>query len=185
MENKYGAFQQTTEDRKFMSMYYNSIIASRKFKENLKNGIKKPDPKHQEFEYEIMKNWDDYLIEAGRATPTKQMTADKWGLANMAFGFLQEDEDIEFKLLDSQKRIAGIKDGDTFYEVKVTRHKSPQVAEGEVVVAKKLNPFVEKLAEKLEEQYPVVVVKNNQITVEDDNKVHTSVKITKKKSRLF
>ena len=35
MENKYGAFQQTTEDRKFMSMYYNSIIASRKFKENL------------------------------------------------------------------------------------------------------------------------------------------------------
>ena len=62
---------------------------------------------------------------------------------------------------------------------------SPQVEEGEVIVAKKLNPFVEKLAEKLEEQYPVVVVKNNQITVEDDNKVHTSVKITKKKSRLF
>ena len=33
MENKYGAFQQTTEDRKFMSMYYNTIITGRKFKE--------------------------------------------------------------------------------------------------------------------------------------------------------
>lgn len=185
MTHKYGAFKGTTEDRMFMTMYFNNIISGRKFKQNLKKGIKNAGPKNQEFDYEINKVWQDYLIETGRANPKVKANVDKWSIANTAFNILKADKNIIFKLIDPDKRIGAIIYKDTFFEVRVVGHKKPQTTSSNRIIGSNLTPFIENLVAQFEPEYTIVIVKNNQITVEDTNHTQTSIKITKKKTRLF
>lgn len=182
---KRNSFSRSTEDLVFMSQYYNDVTSLRRFKQVLKKGLTNSGPNHQEFETELFKSWNDYLVDVGRATPSAQKIADKWGIAAEVFNVLQDDKDIEFRIIDPDKRIGAIRFDGVFYEVSVTRHKKPLVDPGQVVIAKKLHDYISRLADAMSEQYQIVMIKNNQVTIEDNEGTQTSVKIVRKKVNLF
>lgn len=182
----YELFKRANGDRLFMSKYYHNIIGTKHFKDNLsKEKISKPDKATQEFDFEINKSWDEFLIESGRATQTEKQVATKYSLAAEAFAILSDMENVNFKIINQTKFIGAVREDDKDYQVNVVQHKKPQVDPGQVAVAKNLKDYVQNLAEELENNYAVVLIKNNQITVEDDNGNQSSIKITKKTDRLF
>lgn len=182
----YELFKNANNDRLFMSQYYHNIIGTKHFLDSVKEEkILKPGKSVQEYDFEISKSWEAFLIETGRASATEKQIADKYSLASDAFAILADMDDVNFKILDQSKFIGAIKEESADFQVSVVKHRTPQVASGNVIVAKSLKDYIKDLAEGLEQNYAVVQIKNNLITVEDDNKNQSSIKITKKKSRLF
>lgn len=179
----YEKFSKATEDRKFMSMYYHNIVATKRFSNALKNGIKSRGvTRQQEFEDIIMSTWNDYLVDTGRALPSEKAISDKEGLKREVFSFLSEVDEIEFRVDQEGGNKGAVKYGEIFYEVSITKHKNPPVKDLEV--AEKLNPFIENLSENLMERYSVVRIKNNAITIDVDGS-QTTVNFTRKKVKLF
>lgn len=184
MDNGIELFKRAKEDRRFMTMYYNAIINSDHFKKVLNKGVRPTGkPRQQEFETEIMKTWNAYLIEVGRATPEEVGLGIKHTLIGRTFNILQEDSSIEFQIIDEDKNIGAVKNGKTFYEVKAVKHKKPQV--NDLEVGTKLNKFIENLSEKLSEEYNLIRIKNNAITIVTDEDKQVSVTIVRKKRNLF
>lgn len=181
----YKFLEKASEDRKFMTSYFTNIISSNRFKGILKKGVSNPGHKRQEFENEIFATWGEYLIDTGRALPSEKSIADKWSVAREAFDVLSGIKDIEFKIIDSNKYVGAIREKDVDYEVSVTRHTKPVVEPGKIEVAQNLKDFISVLGDGLSNSYSVVRIKNNMVTVEDDNKNQTTVKITRKKVKLF
>lgn len=171
------------EDRKFMSMYYNAIISTKRFSNALTKGIVNSGKvRQQEYEDIIFGAWNDYLVESGRALPSEKVIADKEGLRREAFDILSKLDGIEFNVIDPVKNIGAVKFEDVFYEVSLTKHKKPAVQELEV--ANKLNSYIEEFAEKLSEHHSLIRIKNNAVTVDDDGS-QTTVNFTRKKTKLF
>lgn len=183
----YNKFSNATEDKVFLSSYYNSLISNKKFKNAIRDGIKNGNNKTQFFEDEINRAWHNYLIETGRATSTQEKALDKWSIASKVFEILEEVEldNFTFRIIDPKKYIGAIKVASQFYEVKVVRHTKSQTPDGNVVVAKELFPFIKELADKLSDVYSLMIIKNNQITIETEDKEQLSIKVTKKKQVLF
>lgn len=182
-DNGREVFVRAKEDRKFMTMYFNDITSSKHFLSVLKNGIRpNGNSWQQEFEQEIFETWNNYLVEAGRAEPAEVAIADKTSFIRKVFGFLEEDDSIDFRIIDHKKNIGAVKLGEVFYQVGVVKHKKPAV--NELEVGTKLNDFVQTLSEKLSEEYSLIRIKNNAITI-DNNGEQTSVTIVKKKVKLF
>lgn len=183
----YNKFSNATEDKIFLTEYYNNLVQTSNFKKALQEGLKKGGRHHQQFEGEISKSWATYMVETGRSTPTKEKVLSKWGMAADAFNILEKikDDKYAFKIINADKHVGAIKYGDIYFEVSITQHKQPQNPNGDVIVANKLNSFIQELADGLSELYSLVVIKNNQITVETNEQKQLSVKITKKKQKLF
>ena len=182
----YELFKNANSDRLFMSQYYHNIIGTKHFTDSVaQEKILKPGKSVQEYDFEIAKSWDAFLIETGRASATEKQIADKYSLANDAFAILADMEDIDFKIINQSKYVGAIREEKADFEVNVVKHRTPQVASGGVIVAKSLKDYIKDLAEGLEQNYAVVQIKNNLITVEDENKNQSSIKITRKKTRLF
>lgn len=182
-KNMNTLFDKAPEDRKFMEMYYNGITNSSHFKKVLKSGVRSTGKLHQqEFESEIQKTWNLYLYETGRATPEEAAVLDKGSLFASVMSTL-EDGDFETRVLDTAKSIGAIRYKDFDYEIRVTKHKKPQVSE--VSVGKKLNDYINPLVERLSEEYSIMKVQNSIITMEDNDGNQTSVKFGKKKVKLF
>lgn len=181
----YALFKKAKEDRRFMTLYYNEVTSTNHFNKVMKQGVIKPKSNHQEFEGEIFDLWDQYLIDSGRATPQEKQIADKWSVARAAFDILSGLDLIEFKILDAKKYIGAIKEDGIYFQVTITRHNKPVVESGIVDVAANVKDYVRDFADKLSDLYSVVKIKNNQVTVEDDNQNQTSIKITRKKEVLF
>lgn len=176
-------FKKATEDRKFMSMYYMDITKTKRFEKALKNGIKSSGKiRQQEFEDIIFSSWNTYLIDTGRAQPSEKLAADKESFRREVFSLLEDLKDIEFKVLDEAKGIGAIKFEDSYFEVKVTKHKKKAVEKLEI--ADKVNPFVAELGEKLSVRFSIVRLKNNALTIEVDNQ-QTTINFTKKRQKLL
>lgn len=178
----YGVFEKAVEDRKVLSMYYFEVIKSRRFKKNLKDGVEVTGERVQEYETEIKNSHDEYLMENGYVRPSRQKLADKWGLLSKTFDILEDDESIDFQIVDRKRYIGAIKTSKGNYQVSISQHRKPV----EPFIAEKLYPHVSNLGEKLiNEGHSIVFIKNNQITIEGEDGGHTSIKITKKKEKLF
>lgn len=179
----YAKILRAKEDRKFMSMYYNAIISTKRFSNALTKGIKNSgEPRQQEYEDIIFSAWNDYLVESGRALPSEKAIADKEGLRREVFDILSKLGGIEFNVIDLVKNVGAVKFGDVFYEVSLTKHKKPAVQKLEI--ASKLNSYIEEFAEELSKHHSLIRVKNNAITVENDGS-QTTINFTRKKKKLF
>lgn len=178
----YAKMLRAKEDRKFMSMYYNAIISTKRFSNALTKGIKNSgEPRQQEYEDIIFRAWNDYLVENGRALPSEKAIADKEGLRREVFDILSKLGGIEFDVIDLVKNVGAVKFDDVFYEVSLTKHKKPVVQKLEV--ANKLNSYIEEFAEELSKHHSLIRIKNNAITVDDGGQ--TTINFTRKKKKLF
>lgn len=179
----YAKMLRAKEDRKFMSMYYNAIISTKRFSNALTKGIKNSGkPRQQEYEDIIFSAWNDYLVESGRALPSEKAIADKESLRREVFDILSKLGGIEFNVIDLVKNVGAVKFEDVFYEVSLTKHKKPVVQKLEI--ASKLNSYIEEFAEELSKHHSLIRVKNNAITVESDGN-QTTINFTRKKKKLF
>lgn len=163
------------------------IVSSPDFKRVLKGGFKTkkgPSLQNQAFDSFVMTVWDSYLIEKGYRDGSDG-TIGKFSLANKVFTYLREIPGLEFSILDRKKGIGAIRPegGKNDYEVTVTKHRKKAVFEK--TVADKLPVFVQELVDKMLPDFDIVMIKSNQITIEGSEGEQLSVKLTRKKSRLY
>lgn len=187
---KYGSdlFSKAEGDRELMGLYFRKIASSNKLDRVIKNKEipQSKKGKTQYFNDLVSSSLSEYMVVTGRdATTTSKIAEEKMGVARKLFGFLEELDSLEFKVLDDAKLIGAIKVDEDFYEIKFTKHRDSGDVNQKLNTVKNTKKHIEDIAEFLLESYNVVTIKNNQITLFDELDNKMSVKITKKNKNLF
>lgn len=183
-------FEKAVGDMKILDRQFQAFIKTTKFERAMqRKAILNPGRTTQVFYNEGRPIWDAFLREEGRvAGAVKVDGIDKTTLMNDVVAILPTLDAIEdFKMIDFKKRIAAIRTSEADFEVTSTMHRDKVMKfDGKAKIVGKLKPHIEQLADRLlEAEYTIVQVKNNMLTIETKDGEQLSVKITRKKSRLF
>lgn len=182
-------FTKATSDILLLNKQFRTYSRTGKFDKAIqKRSIDSPSPKTQLFYGEGRAIWDSVLRETDRLAPGEKRTVDKMSFMNDVISILPDLASVEdFKIIDLKKKLSAIKTEEADFEVSNVAHREP-VAEytGVPVTVGKIKPHVEELSDSLLQRgYEIVQIKNNLITIQTEDNSQFSVKLTKKKNRIF
>lgn len=165
---------------------------TRKFKKAIENKrIEKPGLNTQLFYVEGRVVHRASLQAQGRLSSASTKGLEKHSFIQDLISYLPSLGSVEtYKVLDNEKGKGAIRTTEADFEISVTLHRKPVVEVTEdfnlSFDPKTLKPHIEEIASLLTaSEYDLVVLKNNQITIQKDDGKQMSVKFTRKKKRLL
>lgn len=190
MNSTVEKFSKAVGDLKFLDRQFAAYTKTNKFEKAMqRKAVLSPGRTSQLFYNEGRAIWDAFLREEGRvAGSVKVDGVDKTTLMNDVVAILPTLESVtEFKMIDFKKRIAAIRTSEADFEITSTAHRDKVMEfDGKTKVVGTIKSHVEELASQLLAlEYDIVQVKNNMLTIETKDGEQLSVKITRKKSKLF
>lgn len=189
MDNKrpYGSklFEKAPLDREAMGMYFRKIASSPRFTKAIETGeLQRPKRNRNRVFDDLMEaSWNEYLILSGRGG--SKISSEKLGLARRVFEIFSDMEEIDFRIIDESKMLGGFKYNDRFFTVGTTKHRGEVECPAELVMPTKPKVYIQAVVDDLIEDYDVVLVKNNKVTLKDEEGTFFSVVVTQKRKPLF
>lgn len=186
MENKVFPIGDT--DLAFLDSQIKAFSGTKKFKDAYKEKrIAKPSAKRQLFYTEGRAVWNMYLKQSGRLSSASTKDDSKYAFANEFVEIIKGLETIQkYTFTDREKGQGAIRTEEADFEFGITLHRKPVADEPDKTLnLKGLKPHIEEVASQLTASgNKMVVVKNNQITIQKEDGKQMSVKLTRKKQRL-
>lgn len=185
-------FEKAIGDIKLLNSQFAAYSRTKKFEKSMqRKAITEAGDNSQYFYNEGRAVYDSFLRAEGRLVSgsAKIDGIDKTVLMNDVLSIMPELASIqEFRVINHEKRIGAMRTEEADFEITSTAHREKVIVndgKGAKIVGT-LKSQVEELADRLiAADYNIVQIKNNMITVESDDGDQYSVKITRKKNRIF